>query len=178
MASKRKRKRAALRREARRQAAAIEEKPITTTQVVSRVLKDYRVATQKNINAPIYVITIRESDPSELINFVCRIYEVKDKSDFAFIEIHHHRGDGGIEVICDGGDWPRGVKTIHNEGLVVRGKSRPLEVKKSAASTKPATPAATPVVTPLPTEITIKFKRYKTSHLPSTSVMVNAYGQG
>lgn len=169
MASKRKRRRAAARKEAlrlvKREKAEVPAKP-----AVGTVYRDYTVAVQKKSTDPVHVITVREHDQAALHAFIARMQEVSSVNDLAFLEIHLQLPNGSVALVHEGGEWPKGATVIHNKGFVVRGKDRTLSVKEKPADKKPATVApiktvATAVVAQHPTPdgmYRIKFKRYST----------------
>lgn len=104
----------------------------TSTQ---REYKMYRVAAQLSEGAPIHIIDVKEYDQDMLLPFVCRMFEVQQAKDFAFLEIHRSRGDS-IEIIYGDlkADWPK-VKEIHKSGFCMRGANNS---KLDIAATRPA----------------------------------------
>lgn len=106
---------------------------------------DYRVAVQKKEGDPVYVITVRENDRTQLFSFIARIYEVPAYTDLAHLDIHCVHNDGSVEVVYESGDWPAHAKTVRSEGFVVRGKSKAvLEVPGKSGDMPLVTTAAKP----------------------------------
>lgn len=169
VASKRKKRRQAARKEAQRklkQMADTNNTQQSTEQ--SKKYREYRVASQLDGKSAVFVITVKEWDEAALLAFICRIYEVPSVDKFSFLEVHEVV-EGGVRVIRDGGTWPVGATVVKKDGFVVRGKDRALEVRstgsKVIANIKPAAQASTATTATGPTEQKISFKRYKTKYM-------------
>ena len=83
----------------------------------------YEVAVQKVEGGPVYVSTVKENERDKLFPFIARVYEVKSVDDFTFFEVHHIMDNGNVEVLANGGAWPKGAAIISNKGYSVRSKT-------------------------------------------------------
>ena len=107
---------ASRRRKQRRKAAA--KNAENTVEYIN-----YKVAVQKVDGEPVYISTVREHDREQLFPFIARMYEVKYVKSFTFFEVHRILDSGNVEILANGGDWPKGAAIISNKGYTVRSKT-------------------------------------------------------
>lgn len=100
----------------------------------------YTVACQKKKGDDLFVYKVKESNRSELFDFIKRVLMLDSLTAAEFLEVHEEMHDGtGVRVVY--GDpraaWPTGVQVVYQQGILAR-KPEPLE-KEETKSPAPVT---------------------------------------
>lgn len=107
----------------------------------------YNVAVQKGEGKDIIVNDFMAPSDEKVIELVCKHHSVDKEGDFSLLDIHKTVPNGIVVVRESDGNWPKGVRTISNKGIIMQGQWATIgdarkDVIKSAAEKTVAVRAA------------------------------------
>lgn len=133
----------------------------------------YNVAVQKGKGKDIVCNEFMAPSDEEVIELICKHHSVDSESEFTLFDVHKViPANGGIQVIREGPDWPKGVKTVTHRGIIMHrqwndiAQTRRQALKDAAAATTTKTTASTTAAKTTPPATALPWKVEGESYIP------------